>query len=179
MGHICRCVLATVKKDKTNEILQNINNTAENINLNLLWKKNKTTNSLSSTFFWQELMTAQYKHRFIERKRVLINYWTLTVTIPINTNCIETLFNWNDTHACTVTQNVKENKQNVTTCIQRLSRTINYPQRCIVQTSKKIGTQLTEHKDAIKRYDISGHFPLDTHMAIVTHLTEHTLNYIY
>ena len=53
----------------------------------------------------------------------------------------------------------------------------NYPQRCIVQTSKKIGTHLTEHNDAIKRYDISGHFPLDTHMAIVTHLTEHTLNY--
>jgi hypothetical protein len=31
MGHICRFVLATVDKDKTNEILQTINNTAEKI----------------------------------------------------------------------------------------------------------------------------------------------------
>jgi hypothetical protein len=31
MGHICRFVLATVEKDKTNEILQTINNTAEKI----------------------------------------------------------------------------------------------------------------------------------------------------
>jgi hypothetical protein len=43
-------ILATVKKDKTNEILQTINNTTGR-RTKQLWKKNKTTNSLSSTFF--------------------------------------------------------------------------------------------------------------------------------
>ena len=42
-------VLATVKKEKTNEVLQTINNTTENIKFTM--EKNKTTNSLSSTFF--------------------------------------------------------------------------------------------------------------------------------
>jgi hypothetical protein len=154
---------------KTDWLICLMNNN-EFFNFNLLWKKNKTTNSLPSTFFWQELMTAQYKHWFIERKHILINYWTIdrfhlasrrpywcTKTMkwrpywctvrklalsysnisycfttalgpPITwvktfynsnhptqhrINCIKTLFNWNDTHACTVTQNVNENKQNV------------------------------------------------------------------
>jgi hypothetical protein len=73
----------SIKKEKTNEILQTINNTTENIKFTM--EEEQNYNSLSWTFFWQELMTAQYKHRFIERKRILINYWTITVTIPLKT----------------------------------------------------------------------------------------------
>ena len=38
------------------------------------------------------------------------------------------------------------------------------PQRYIGQTTKKIGTGITEHKNAIKRYDLIGLFPLHIHV---------------
>jgi hypothetical protein len=136
-------VLATVKKDKTNEILQTINNTTENIKFTMEEEQN---NQLASVF---DILLTRTDNGTIQtqvyRKKThtnqLLNYNSNHPT-QHKISCIKTLFNRIDTHCNTEQAKQAERNYLYSTFIKN-----NYPRNFINKVLIKTRTTNSESQN--------------------------------